>query len=364
MLNSEEGPTLDFKGEQYRFTKASDDDKSELLKDILAFANTTRYRTAYILVGVEEVNGGRNEVVGVKEHLEDASLHQFVNSKTNRPVVFSYFAYAIEGKSIGVIEIPIQQRPVWAEKMYGVVKANEVYVRDGSSTRPASPDEVAAMGRGNPPKLQVAWGNASRREVYPADYVHRNTHLILPDLFRVSPTHYDFQALARSLGVGPEYCDGAKLTSIRERAMGKPIGLRFHNNSGSVGENVGFVATLANGSGVSFRMPSIIVSRLSSNRDRFTLQDKELRIGHTGDGIEINVEIRHIRPGEYIWAGRGFRFSTRKSGLLTWNVRFVADNLSEPIEYQLPLQVECEEREIQPQDIVPPKFAKHRDWLS
>ena len=37
----EEGPTLDFKREQYRFDKASDEDKSELLKDILAFANTS-----------------------------------------------------------------------------------------------------------------------------------------------------------------------------------------------------------------------------------------------------------------------------------------------------------------------------------
>ena len=36
---------------KYRFNKASDRDKSELLKDILAFANSQRHRTSYVLVG-------------------------------------------------------------------------------------------------------------------------------------------------------------------------------------------------------------------------------------------------------------------------------------------------------------------------
>ena len=64
LLDMEEGPALDFKGMQYHFNKAKDEAKSELLKDVLAFANSQRYRTAYILVGVEERRGGRSEVVG------------------------------------------------------------------------------------------------------------------------------------------------------------------------------------------------------------------------------------------------------------------------------------------------------------
>ena len=153
LINSEEGPTLDFKVKQYRFVNASDEDKGELLKDILAFANTQRYRTAYILVGIAEVRGGRNQVVGVETHLEDASLHQFVNSKTNRPAEFSYFPWQVEDKDIGVLSIPIQTRPVYVVKKYGRLAAEKVYVRDGSSTRPASPDEIADMGRTLTPKL-------------------------------------------------------------------------------------------------------------------------------------------------------------------------------------------------------------------
>ena len=153
LLNMEEGPALDFKREQYRFNKASDTDKSELLKDLLAFANSQRYRTAYILVGVEELKGTRNEVIGVEDHLDDASLHQFVNYKAHRPVEFSYFPFPVGDKEIGVLRIPIQPRPVYVDKKYGKVDANTVYVRDGSSTRPASPDEIANMGRSQTPKL-------------------------------------------------------------------------------------------------------------------------------------------------------------------------------------------------------------------
>lgn len=42
LLYEEETATLDFKRDQYRFAKAADDEKSELLKDILGFANAWR----------------------------------------------------------------------------------------------------------------------------------------------------------------------------------------------------------------------------------------------------------------------------------------------------------------------------------
>lgn len=42
LLYEEENSTLDFKKEQYRFAKATEDEKSELLKDILGFANAWR----------------------------------------------------------------------------------------------------------------------------------------------------------------------------------------------------------------------------------------------------------------------------------------------------------------------------------
>jgi hypothetical protein len=52
LLFEAEGAELDFKREQYSFEGADDRVKSELLKDILAFANAWRRTDAYILIGV------------------------------------------------------------------------------------------------------------------------------------------------------------------------------------------------------------------------------------------------------------------------------------------------------------------------
>ncbi len=147
LLNDEEGPSLDFKRDQYPFERADNDTKSELLKDILSFANTLRPDTAYILIGVDEVKGGRSNIVGIDCHLDDAALQQFVNRKTQKPVVFSYRCFGINNVYIGVIEIPAAQEcPIYLTKGFGKLESEKVYVRRGSSTDVASPEEIAQMG--------------------------------------------------------------------------------------------------------------------------------------------------------------------------------------------------------------------------
>jgi predicted HTH transcriptional regulator len=112
LLLEEESATLDFKQDQYPFANASDEDKSELLKDILAFTNAFRRSDAFILIGVRDIKGGRGEVVGISEQIDDAHLQQFVNSKTQRPVSFTYKAAEHDGLPIAIIHIPLQFRPV------------------------------------------------------------------------------------------------------------------------------------------------------------------------------------------------------------------------------------------------------------
>ena len=84
LLHEEEGSALDFKEDQYAFVGADDKARREILKDILAFSNAWRRTTGYVVIGVEEVKGGRSRIVGVNSLLDDANLHQFFNSKTNR----------------------------------------------------------------------------------------------------------------------------------------------------------------------------------------------------------------------------------------------------------------------------------------
>ena len=154
LLHEGESSSLDYKRDQYPFTGATDEQKSELLKDILAFANGWRHADGYILVGVGEVAGGRSTVCGVSGHIPENDLQQFVNSKTNRPVVFSYRVYPFEGSQLGIITVPQQDRPVYLLKKYGKLEKQVVYYRQGSSTAVASPDDIARMGRG--PASQVA----------------------------------------------------------------------------------------------------------------------------------------------------------------------------------------------------------------
>jgi hypothetical protein len=115
-------------------------------KNILSFANSWRRTDAYIFIGAEEVKGGRSKILGVQQHIDDAKLQQFVNSKTNRPVEFSYRAFEMEGHQVALIHIPVQQRPTYLEKDYGTLRRHVVYLRRGSSTDVASPQEVARMG--------------------------------------------------------------------------------------------------------------------------------------------------------------------------------------------------------------------------
>ena len=145
LLYEEESSTLDFKRDQYRFINSSDFEKAELLKDTLAFCNTWRRTGAFILIGVAEVKGGESTVVGITELLDDAQIQQFVNGKTQRPINFSYKNLSFRDRQIALIHIPVQQRPIYLRQDYGGLKRNVVYIRRGSSTSEATPDEIANM---------------------------------------------------------------------------------------------------------------------------------------------------------------------------------------------------------------------------
>ena len=92
------------------------------------------------------MKAGRSKLLGVSNHLDDAKLQQFVNSKTQRPVEFQYQPFRIEDVEIGIIEIPVQERPIYLTKGFARLKKETVYIRRGSSTAIATPDEIARMG--------------------------------------------------------------------------------------------------------------------------------------------------------------------------------------------------------------------------
>ncbi|HRW54749.1 MAG TPA: ATP-binding protein [Phycisphaerae bacterium] len=171
LLHMSEGTDLDFKSTQYAFAgEGSEDVKSKLLKDILTLANSYRAGDAVILVGVEEVKGQRARISGIAQTIDDASLQEFVNKKLARRLEFSYRELQIEGKQIGIFEIPKQKRPFYTVKKYGRVHPNVVYFRVGSSSKEATPDEIVEMGladyqAADRPMLTVSLFDFDRRAI-------------------------------------------------------------------------------------------------------------------------------------------------------------------------------------------------------
>ncbi|KAB7766710.1 ATP-binding protein [Xanthomonas sp. LMG 12461] len=143
-----ESSTLDYKAERYKFAKATDEEKSELLKDILALANTQRTGEAYILLGFKENSPHPAEVVGLSAEgaIDDSRIQEFVNQKLENKLDLKYEEQLFACKHVAVITIPKQSRPFYLSKSYGKVEANTVYVRRGSSTGIATPREIYRMG--------------------------------------------------------------------------------------------------------------------------------------------------------------------------------------------------------------------------
>ena len=147
-----ESNCVDYKRAQYAFQGAGDAQKAELLKDILCFANAFRRSPAYILIGVDEDVSGLGVIHGIgdNEVIDDARLQQFVNSKTNNRIPFSAYPLRMNsGKVLQVIEIDtcVRGRPFYLKNDYARIHHKDVWVRAGTSSHIASPEEIAAFGR-------------------------------------------------------------------------------------------------------------------------------------------------------------------------------------------------------------------------
>jgi hypothetical protein len=184
-LFESESDSLDFKRDQYKFIKGSDEEKSELLKDILAMANSWRRSDAYIVIGIEDKPEKPNLIHGISEHLDDAVIQQFVNGKLSGTCLFDYLTYTKDSKTVGIIRIPVQKRPVYLTKNYGSLKANTVYVRRGSSTDIAKPNEVSMMGLPNieiaNANLDVEFFNTSTNQMIGRVFTRETTFLSILD---------------------------------------------------------------------------------------------------------------------------------------------------------------------------------------
>ncbi len=355
LLLESEGTSLDFKSKQYKFASASNDEKSELLKDILAFANSFRRTDAYILIGAREVAGRAAQIVGTESHLEDANLQQFVNSKTNRDIEFSYEAVPTSSGSVGVIRIALQDRPFYLMKDFGRLKKAAVYYRLGSSTAEATPDVVARMGAIDSvdkhqaaPVLHLELANLEDRRAIgttlKAAVIAYEQHEpeALPD-YKIDSGWYDVMLHRPNRHFWREFAD-----FIRIRAVAVPLGMLVENHSQTIAKNVLVTISLPLSRGVEVfdELPDEPESSwLNSVPGVIGHRDDSVSVEQYGDTWSIVFHIGSIQPNTRGWAKGPVYLGPFAVDHLVVDATISADNLPQPYNVQLEMDFDVEHRE-------------------
>lgn len=368
LLYEEENTTLDFKKEQYRFAKATDDEKSEVLKDILGFANAWRRSEAYILIGVEDVRGGRGNVVGIlaTDHLSDHSLQQFVNNLTSQPVRFHYEAFGFEGKQVGIISIDEQTRPIYLKRDYGKLVREKVYVRRGSSTDPAKPaslEEIAQMrvGLGQPAaELLVEFVHVERDDAlganisWDAEYCKMPAMETIPDLSRPRQRHpfaMDLSAFEFDPTNRPNHNFFRELANFEfRRRLFRPIRLVVRNVGSVAASNVRVELTVPTNIGVvvvdASELPDppkrsadlLSHSVLKDLRPAVRRNPGEVCINKNNERFWVEIDCGDLQPGRRVWSDLFYIGKGPSGDLLLCGLVF-ADNLPQPKDVALTVSV-------------------------
>lgn len=111
LVQHPESTTLDVKRDQYYLSKDNKVRQSEVIKDVLAFANTDGETDAYILIGVKEEKPPPHTIVEISAHADDSDLQEFVNKKMNKKIHFLYQEVQVCQHIVGVICIRPQKGP-------------------------------------------------------------------------------------------------------------------------------------------------------------------------------------------------------------------------------------------------------------
>jgi hypothetical protein len=361
LLYEEESPLLDFKRDQYRFVGAQDEEKSEILKDLLGFANAWRRAAAYILVGVEDVRGGRGDVVGIGAHLDDHSLQQFVNSLTNRPLLFHYEAFGSQGKQVGVIRIEEQTRPIYLTRDFGKLKKNDVYVRRGTSTdptKPATPDEIAQMGQGasqQSAELGVGFADVASDAglgvhiAWEADYCEMPLQNTIPNLEERPTTNSpgDFArssmlALTHQINHG-YYRELARYETANR--LFRPVRL-IVTNGPTAASSVRIEVTVPTGGGTQVMYSSDLPDPPQRYFDRLGFQTQRrvvprlrklpggVLIDRNDDRVRIEIDCGNLQPGRKVWSDV-FLLGITRTGDTALTGQIFSDNLPQPKDFTL-----------------------------
>ncbi len=142
----QEGEFLDFKQEEY-----NENNKPNLIKDILAFSNANIKGDRYIIIGVHKKDG-HTTLFNIESKLDSANIQQYVHANITPELTIEYSPYPYNGHNLMVLTIkePTEQ-PYMTLKdvMYSggkvCLKANECWIRKGSYQLTATRKDIDRM---------------------------------------------------------------------------------------------------------------------------------------------------------------------------------------------------------------------------
>lgn len=337
LLTQSESTTLDFKQAQYPLD--TPEHKSELLKDLLAFANTT-HTDAYIIIGAREEPGRRASLTGVTHHLNDADLQQLARSKTNRPLTFSYHALTINDTPVGILHIPPQQRPVYLKKDFGKLRANTVYRRQGSSTSIATPDEIAHLT--NVPTLHLTFADINERRL-------RGTRRQLTSTTLRTPKHVPDQTAKVDLfndWFNKDYYRDL-LTHLAFHAQHKPVGIAITNTSSVTAHDVRITLTIDDPKHhitIALHAPPQPEQLATDKPKQRKIAKHALTIQRTSRAWHLTTRIPKVQPHATAYLPEPFYLGGRTTMTVRIAAVLHADNLPQPLATTLTLRVtNCKE---------------------
>lgn len=317
-------------------------------------ANAWRRADGYILVGVEEVRGGRSKIHGLQECevVDDATVQQIVNKKVNRPLRFSCESHRHDDKLIWVIKIPLQERPFYLSKKLLGLREHAVFVRRGTSTdptSPASPDEIAQMRLGpaeSSPSIDVQLlREFEGSSIQPFSSCDTTNFEIpptsaIPDL-RQEYSPFGYRSPLDSLNAD-YYRECAE--SLRFLGLFVPSYLEVTNSSDSTARSLLLEIScdlphsrlaIQDDKPREPRRSSLDISRsIPSLADRLNPDHPPIRRVHDGTSERLRIQFPDMQPGRTERSEK-FYLSMTESGSTVINGRAFAENLSVPIDFQI-----------------------------
>lgn len=371
LLYRSEASDLEFKAEQYVLSGGSNDAKSELVKDILAMANAWREGTGYILLGVKENKPHPPIVVGISTFYDDAHFQQLVNSKLTPKVEFKYEVFPYHGKAVGLITIPKQPRPFFLQKDWGRLAASIVYVRRGSSTAIALPDEIAKMGADNEqahqkprvrPHFLLAKGNSSLVGPQTVNNLEFGNIDELPD-FLYSNASYPYPSPLDNILTNRSYWrDFAKYLQAHSASINIKIYLE-NNSEFALSDCKLEIAILSHDCDhpairLGRRLPDRPSKNMALNPTLTPLVNQALRekpslsMEETFGQRRYVARFPRILPGETASIKEILAIFPQNSGRLDISSRLLATELSSPLKFHESIEVVVEHENISIDDLV------------